>query len=65
MGHDSNHPHPHSHTRKKQTAIHKDWRAWTVVVLMLGAMTFYLFSMDEEIQPEGAQQTPIEALDAE
>ncbi len=27
--------------------IHKDWRAWVALVLMLGAMAAYVLSMDE------------------
>ncbi len=36
--------------------IHKDWRAWTVVGLMLVAIVVYVLSMDESIvpgQPDG------------
>lgn len=27
--------------------IHKDWRAWVALLLMLGAMTAYVLSFDE------------------
>jgi hypothetical protein len=33
--------------------LHKDWRVWVGVVLMLAAMCAYVFTMDESIQPAG------------
>ncbi len=35
--------------------IHKDWRTWAVLVLMLIAMMAYVLSMDESIGPSGGQ----------
>lgn len=44
--------HAHEHSPKPAGGgLHKDWRAWTVVVLMLAAMAGYILSMDEEIVP--------------
>jgi hypothetical protein len=43
------HPRPAS----KNKAIHKDWRVWTVIALMLGAMLMYVLSDDESLQPDG------------
>jgi hypothetical protein len=51
-GHDHGKHHDHHHTPRKR-GIHKDWRAWAVVILMLAAMWMYLRSMDESIQPSG------------
>jgi len=44
-----NHHHnqPHSHRIK---GLHKDWRVWVVVLLMLGAMAMYVLSFDERFQ---------------
>lgn len=36
---------PHMVESKK--GIHKDWRAWVALLLMLGAMTAYVLSFDE------------------
>jgi hypothetical protein len=33
--------------------LHKDWRSWVVVGLMLAAMAAYIMSLDEEIKPGG------------
>lgn len=41
------------HSAGKNKAIHKDWRAWTVVVLMLAAILMYVLSDDESLQPDG------------
>ncbi|MEI7865726.1 MAG: hypothetical protein WCI38_10180 [Chthoniobacterales bacterium] len=54
--HDHKHGHQHGHDQhhhghNKKRPIHKDWRAWTVVLLMLAAMAAYVLSMDESIQP--------------
>lgn len=42
--------HQHEHPSKNQ-GLHKDWRTWAVVLLMLVAMAAYVFSLDEEIVP--------------
>ncbi len=58
-----NHPN-HSHGSQHDThqaqhgqrkpGLHKDWRVWTAVVLMLAAIVAYIMSKDEEIQPGDA-----------
>lgn len=35
--------------------LHKDWRTWGAVVLMLIAIVAYILSMDESILPSGGQ----------
>jgi hypothetical protein len=50
--HDHHHGHHHEHPPRKR-GVHKDWRAWLVVILMLAAMWMYLRTMDESIQPDG------------
>jgi hypothetical protein len=51
--HDHDHPHhghdPH-HGRKSK-GLHKDWRTWLVVGLMLAAMLIYVLTLDESLQP--------------
>ncbi len=37
----------HTHMVETKKGIHKDWRAWVALVLMLGAMAAYVLSMDE------------------
>ena len=58
---------PKGHASTKNSGIHKDWRAWTAVGLMLGAMIAYVLSDDESIQPGGAdgQEMPAAEADAE
>lgn len=48
--HDHNH-HGHEHRTRSSKALHKDWRAWLVVGLMLAAMLAYVLSDDERLQP--------------
>jgi hypothetical protein len=51
MGHSNheNHHHDQPHTRRKK-GLHKDWRTWVVVLLMLAAMAIYVLSFDERFQ---------------
>ena len=47
----------------KRRGLHKDWRAWLVVLLMLGAMAIYVLSDDESLRPGGGAPTaPIPAM---
>jgi hypothetical protein len=42
---EGNHTHPEpgkSHGRK----LHKDWRLWVIVLMMLGLMIYYLATLD-------------------
>jgi hypothetical protein len=44
--------HTHEHaTKPAGGGLHKDWRTWVVVGLMLAGMAVYILSMDEEIVP--------------
>lgn len=61
MTHHPNHPHHHQHDHehegeKKKMRLHKDWRAWVVVLLMLGGMVMYIASLDESEGPGGQPQ---------
>jgi len=39
----------HNHPAKR--GIHRDWRLWAVVIVMLAAMGIYLATMDEAVAP--------------
>jgi hypothetical protein len=39
-------------TRNKRR-LHKDWRTWLVIVLMLAAIGIYVLTLDDSIQPTG------------
>ncbi len=51
--HGGNHGHEHHHSNQRKRGIHKDWRAWVVVLLMLAALVGYVMTMDESIVPGG------------
>ena len=36
---------------KNSRQLHKDWRVWLGVVLMLGAMAMYVLSLDDSVVP--------------
>jgi hypothetical protein len=33
--------------------LHKDWRTWLVIILMLAAIGIYVLTLDDSIQPAG------------
>ena len=47
-----------------RTGLHKDWRVWLVVGVMLLAMAIYLLTMDEAIRPGGKVREPVPAAPA-
>jgi hypothetical protein len=53
-GHSQDKEHGHNHP-KSGMKIHRDWRFWAVIA-MLVAMGIYVMTMDEAIEPGGAQQ---------
>ena len=55
------HDHSHHHQGRKRKSLHKDWRSWVVVGLMLAAMAAYVLSRDEAIQPGAAEGQPMPA----
>jgi hypothetical protein len=64
-GHDHHgHGHQDHHHGAKSKGLHKDWRTWVVVGLMLAAMVAYVMSMDESLAPGGAPQGPMPAAPA-
>jgi hypothetical protein len=51
-GHHHEHGHHHgSHPQSRKRGLHRDWRVWVVVGLMLAAMLVYIFTLDESIAP--------------
>jgi hypothetical protein len=60
------HNHKHSHSEKNEQHhhndksgirnLHKDWRSWVVVGLMLAAMAAYVLTLDDSVVP-GAKTT--------
>jgi ABC-type Zn2+ transport system substrate-binding protein/surface adhesin len=53
-GHHGHDGHGHKHQGKRP--VHKDWRLWFAVVLMLVAMAVYVLSDDESVTPGGLEQ---------
>lgn len=54
MSHSPTHPEP-------STGLHKDWRLWVAVILMLVAIMTYVLTLDDSIVP---QVTPAAATPA-
>ena len=66
-------PHGHKHAQERKagsrhkidwTGLHKDWRTWLVIGLMLAAIGAYVMTLDESIQPGSAAQGGIPATAA-
>ena len=51
QSHDAQHRH-----LQERRPIHKDWRVWTAVILILAAMASYVLTNDEVLRP--AQPAP-------
>jgi len=47
---DKHHPEGHHHHGKSRPPIHKDWRAWVAVVLILTAMGVYIITNGEVLR---------------
>ena len=41
----------HQHGNKGKWQLHKDWRAWLAVILMMAAVIMYVLSLDDSIVP--------------
>ena len=46
----SHHHHQPEHSSPNKP-LHRDWRFWTAVILMLAAMGMYVVTMDEALGP--------------
>jgi hypothetical protein len=53
--HPGSEPHSHDeHPKPRGRGLHRDWRIWAFVLLMLLAMIIYLATLDERIVPGGS-----------
>jgi hypothetical protein len=43
---------------RKNRALHKDWRTWAVVLLMLLAMATYVLTLDDSTIANGPRANP-------
>ncbi len=50
-----------SHHKIDLSGLHKDWRTWLVIGLMLVAIGTYVLTLDDSIHPGGAAQSGIPA----
>jgi len=41
----------HRHKQSSDRKLHKDWRVWVVVLVMLAAISAYVLSLDDSIVP--------------
>lgn len=59
--HHNEHAEHHHQQPSASRGLHKDWRAWVVVGLMLAGMAVYVLSDDEELQPGGGVEPAMPA----
>ncbi len=54
--------HP-GHQQSQRPGIHKDWRTWVAVIVMLGAIGIYVLTLDDsvEVMDETAAGAPASA----
>jgi hypothetical protein len=52
------HKHNHEHERAPRRGLHRDWRVWAIIGLMLAAMFAYVMSDDESLQFSGGPPRP-------
>jgi hypothetical protein len=63
-GHHGGHGHQHGHAKRAAArGLHRDWRFWVAVALMLAAMVAYVLSMDESLVPGGNGQEQPAAIE--
>jgi hypothetical protein len=48
----------HAH-EKPRRQFHKDWRVWTIVIVLLAAMAIYVVTNDEVLRPGPGPQQPV------
>ena len=51
-----------SHTESsgpKRKRLHKDWRVWVAVILMLAAMIIYVLTLDDSLLAYGIGPSPL------
>lgn len=65
MAEHAHHDHHAQHQHQPQrNPLHKDWRAWTVVVVMLAAMGMYVATLDLSDAPDDQPQPAAANADA-
>jgi hypothetical protein len=65
------HHHPHKQHEEKrgidkilQPGLHKDWRTWVVIGLMLAAIGIYVVTLDDSVQSRTLPQQGVPAASA-
>ncbi len=51
----------HSQLKYNLSGLHRDWRTWLIIGLMLAAIGTYVMTLDESIQPNGAAPGGLQA----
>jgi hypothetical protein len=41
----------HNHKHLNDRKLHKDWRAWLALILMLAAIVMYVLTLDDSMVP--------------
>ena len=59
--HRDHHANPPEEQRAGWRQVHKDWRLWFVVAIMLAAILTYVMTMDESVTPGGKLQPTVPA----
>jgi hypothetical protein len=54
--------HTHHIRDQEKKGLHKDWRTWAVVILMLVAMAAYVLTDDEALGSRRQSQEAMEAV---
>ncbi len=42
--------HHHGHEHAHRPGIHKDWKTWVAVIVMLGAIGIYVLTLDDSVE---------------
>lgn len=45
--------------KQKKRALHKDWRTWVAVFLMLGAVGIYVLTLDDAVEVSAVNQVEV------
>ncbi len=54
----------HAHATELWRGVHKDWRTWVVIGVMLAAISTYVFTLDDSIQAGGPPPKAVSATTA-
>jgi hypothetical protein len=55
--------HHHGHEQARRPGIHKDWRTWVALIVMLAAIGIYVLTLDDsvEVTDETVAEAPASA----